>query len=64
MEIPLTDAEAQVLVRLLESHISDLRSEVYHAESHDVKVGLKDSEAAARALLNRIEAAFPQMAPV
>lgn len=55
MEIRLTEPEVRLLIRLLQSEIRDLRSEIYHAESHDVKAALHEQEDLARALLERLE---------
>jgi len=57
MEISLLDEERQLLEKLLESHITDLRGEIYHAESHDVKADLKRREGRAVALLERLQGA-------
>lgn len=54
MELSITGEEREMLGRLVDSHIRDLRSEVYHAESHAVKEELRDREATARRLRDKL----------
>lgn len=53
----LTEQERQLLIELLEEEVRDLRSENYHAESHEVKEMLKGKEALAKGLLERLRQA-------
>ncbi|NLC59180.1 MAG: hypothetical protein GX774_20275 [Armatimonadetes bacterium] len=62
MDVSLTDQEAELLVRLLDDRISDLREEIHHAESHEVKQGLKLMELDARRL--RVKLQYPVLEEV
>jgi len=55
MEIALTETERQLLISLLESELQQVRSEGYHAESHDVKVLLKERKASVNQILQRLK---------
>ncbi len=55
MEISLTETERRLLIEVLEREIREVRSEVYHAESHDVKEMLKERAACVRGLLVRVQ---------
>jgi hypothetical protein len=50
VQVTLNETELELLVSLLRSEVGHVRSEVYRAESHDVKVLLKEREA----IINRI----------
>lgn len=54
MQLTLNNAERELLTALLQTELRDVRSENYHAESHQVKVGLRDREARVRGLLERL----------
>lgn len=56
MEISLTETERQLLIKLLESEIVQIRSENYHAQSHAVKELLKEREAVVNRILQRLKA--------
>jgi len=55
MELALTETERELLISLLESEVQQIRSEGYHAESHDVKELLKEREAIVNRLLQRLK---------
>lgn len=57
MELTLTETERQLLISLLESEVQQVRSENYHAESHDVKVLLKEREERVNQLLQKLKGA-------
>jgi hypothetical protein len=54
--ITVTERERQFLIEMLNREIAELRSENYHAESHDIKELLKEREACAKHLLQQIQA--------
>lgn len=53
--IALTERECQFLAELLQREVTEVRSEIYHAESHDVKELLKEREACAKRLLQQFQ---------
>jgi hypothetical protein len=53
-QITITEREREFLTELLQGEITELRSENYHAESHAVKELLKEREACAKRLLERL----------
>jgi len=54
--VTMTERERQFLVELLRAEVTELRSENYHADRHDVKELLKEREACAKGLLERLQA--------
>lgn len=58
-QLELSRSERDLLVELLESELTDVRSENYHAESHEVKELLKAREALVRQLLGRLATEDP-----
>lgn len=54
MQITLSNDEVAILVELLTEEVSDVRSENYHAESHNVKEQLKGREVIVKQLLERL----------
>jgi hypothetical protein len=59
MQITLNDVEREMLIDLLDTHISDLRSANHHADAHHVKETLKAAEAVAKDLRTRLCAEQP-----
>jgi hypothetical protein len=54
-QITITERERQFLLELLQGEVPALRSEVYRAESHEVKELLKEREACAKRLLEQLQ---------
>lgn len=63
MQIVLNDAELSLLVELLDQELRDVRSEGYHAESHDAKTLFKAREAVVRELLGKLQGFVPEHPP-
>jgi hypothetical protein len=57
MEVILNQNEMEVLERVLKLYLPELKSEVYHTESHDWRESLKADEEVLRSLLSRLDAA-------
>lgn len=64
MLVTLTQEEADLLMRLLDARIGDLREEIVHAESHDVKQGLKEMVDQARRLRAKLQSPNVEELPV
>lgn len=54
-QIELTDNESQVLAEILESYISDLKTERVHTDKREWRLEFKEREALVIDLLNRIK---------
>jgi len=53
--IRLNETERDLLINLLESEFKQIRSSVYHAESHSVKELLKEREASINQILKELK---------
>ena len=53
--ITITERERQFLMEVLQPEIAELRSENYHAESHDVKELIKERERCAKHLMEVLQ---------
>jgi hypothetical protein len=51
MQITINEVERQILAEVLDAEMRELRSQNYHAESHEAKEMLKQREAIIRRLL-------------
>ena len=60
--ITITERERQFLIEMVQGEISELRSENYHAESHQTKAFLKEREECAKRLLDQLQQDRPQTA--
>ena len=56
MQIELNDAEATVLEELLESVLSEMRSEISHTDDRDFKSQLRERRDTVQSILERISA--------
>lgn len=56
LRIELNPHEAELLEAVLESYLSDLRSEIAHTESSSFREGLKEREALLTSLIGRLAA--------
>jgi hypothetical protein len=54
MPIHLNQAEKELLTRLLEEELEEIRTEMHHAQVHDYKEGIKGREKLARELLAKL----------
>ena len=63
MQIELNETEHSLLVELLDQELRDVRSEGYHAESHDAKQLFKAREAVVRELLVKLQGSVPEHPP-
>ena len=63
MQIVLNDVEMSLLVELLDQELRDVRSEGYHAESHNAKQLFKAREAVVRELLGKLQGFVPEHPP-
>ncbi len=54
MQLTLTTKERALLEAILRDALGNVREEVYHAEVHSFKDGLKADEAAIRTLITRV----------
>jgi hypothetical protein len=54
MSIELSAAERELLASILEDELTEIRSELHHAQVHDYKESLKAREALVRGLLDRL----------
>jgi hypothetical protein len=55
ISIDLTTEEHEILKDILESDLTELRSEITHCDSHDFKMMLKDRKAAVNKVLGALE---------
>lgn len=62
MRLELDERERELLLDLLEERLSDLRDEIYRAESHEFKELLKAKKAVVKRLIDELRAAA--VAPV
>jgi hypothetical protein len=56
MNLELSGEERILLLEILRNDFGQLRSEIYHTEGRDWKVGLKEREALLHAIIERLEA--------
>ena len=56
LHIDLADAEAQMLRGLIETSLSDLRTEIHHTDTRSYREMLKAQEALLKKLLQRLGA--------
>jgi hypothetical protein len=63
MQIELNETELRLLIELLDQELRDVRSENYHAESHDAKKLFKAREAVVRELLVKLQGFVPEHPP-
>lgn len=54
-QIELTETESEVLAEILESYISDLKTERVHTDKREWRLEFKEREALVTELLNRIK---------
>ena len=57
MEIQVSDQECELLARLLDNDLRDLREQIYKTESHDVRESLKRDEESIRSLMQKVQGA-------
>ncbi|HLV80918.1 MAG TPA: hypothetical protein VKT32_11585 [Chthonomonadaceae bacterium] len=63
MQIEFNEAERGLLIELLDQELRDVRSENYHAESHDAKQLFKQRETLVRDLLVKLQGFVPEHPP-
>lgn len=56
MPIRLSQAEKELVTRLLEEELEEIRTELHHAQVHDYKEGIKEREKLVRELLAKLRA--------
>ena len=54
MPISLGRAEKELLTRLLDKELEEIRTELHHAKVHDYKEGIKEREKLVRELLAKL----------
>jgi len=55
LEVVLTERERDLLIEMLDSEISEVRSELYHAEDAETKEMFRDREELAKRLRAKLE---------
>lgn len=56
MATHLSEAEKELLTRLLEEELDGIRTELHHAQVHDYKENIKEREKLVRELLAKLKA--------
>lgn len=54
VQLTLTEKDAAMLRKVLETYVSDLRMEIRDTDAHDFREGLKQEEAAINALIEQL----------
>ncbi|HEY3308440.1 MAG TPA: hypothetical protein VGJ93_08290 [Desulfuromonadaceae bacterium] len=55
--VELTDEESEMLIEVIESSISELKTEIAHTDNREFRQGLKEREAFLEDFLNRLVSA-------
>ena len=63
MQLELDAADADLLERLLDGRLGDLRMEISNTDDYDFRQGLKEDEARIKALLARLRQGRPEGQP-